>query len=86
MIAKQVVAKYLWADLPNMTHQYTYILSLGTTDGLVKFTTDIVDSIHDRNCIGARALMSDFLKASDNMQPQLTVSKPLELSVNPNIV
>ena len=74
-IAEQVIAKHLRADLPNMTRQYADTPSLGTTDTLVKLTTDIVDTVDDKNWIGARALMLDFSKAFDKMQPELAVSK-----------
>lgn len=85
-IAEQVIAKYLRADLPNMTHQYAYTPSLGTTDALVKFTTDIIDKLDDKNCLGARAVMLDFSKAFDKMQPDLAISKLMDLNVNPTIV
>ena len=76
-IAEKIMAKHLWAELPDMPNQYAYTPTIGTTDALVKFTTDIVNSLDDKDCVAVRSLMLDFSKAFDRMRPEIAVNKIL---------
>ena len=86
ILAERVIAKHLRASLPRMTNQYAYTPSLGTTDALVKLTTDIITDLDCKNCIGARALMLDFSKAFDRMQPNIAIRKLLDININPILI
>ena len=57
-----------------------------TTDALVKLTTDIITDLDYKNCIGARALMLDFSKAFDRMQPNIASNKLLDININPVLI
>ena len=69
-----------------MKNQYAYTPSLGTTDALVKFTTDIIDSLDSKECLGVRALMLDFSKAFDRMKPDIAIDKLVKLGINPTVI
>ena len=62
---ERIISKQLRAQLPTMTHQYTYTPNMGTTDALMKFTSDIIDKLDDKESLGVRSLMLDFSKAFD---------------------
>ena len=66
-----------------MTHQYAYTPNIGTADALVKFTSDIIDKLDDKECLGVRSLMLDFSKAFDRMQPNIAVNKLIDMNINP---
>ena len=83
-IAEKIIAKHLRAELPDMPNQYAYTPTIGTTDALVKFTTDIVNSLDDKDCVAVRSLMLDFSKAFDRMRPEIAVNKLLNLNINSN--
>ena len=69
-----------------MTNQYAYSPSLGTTDTLVKLTTDIITDLGCKNCIGARALMLDFCKTCDRMQPNIAIRKLMDINICPVLI
>ena len=60
-----------------MPNQYAYTPTIGTTDALVKFTADIVNSLDYKDCVAVRSLMLDFSKAFDCMRPEIAVNKIL---------
>ena len=69
-----------------MKNQYAYTPSLGTTDADVKFTTDIIDSLESKECLGVRALMLDFSKAFDRMKPDIAIDKLVKLRINLTVI
>jgi hypothetical protein len=85
-ITEKVVAKHLRNDIPQLRHQYAYTPSLGTTDALVKFSTDVSLYLDNKNTITTQALMLDFSKAFDRMRPDYATTKLCQLNVQPSIV
>ena len=85
-ITERLIAQHLRSELPVMENQYAYTPSLGTTDALVKFTTDIIDSLDSKECLGVRALMLDFSKAFDRMKPDIAIDKLVKLGINPTVI
>ena len=68
-VTEKVIVHHLWSELPTLPNQFAYTPSLGTTDAVVKFTTDIINALDNRDTVGVRALLLDFSKAFDKMQP-----------------
>lgn len=85
-IAEKVVANHIQTGLPSFIDQFAYTKAIGTTDALVKFSTDLIGSLDDDNNVAAQALLLDFSKAFDRMRPEYAVQKLLNLGVKPPLV
>ena len=59
--------------------------TIGKTYALVKFTTDILNSLDYRDCVAVRSLMLDFSYTFDHIwRPRLLSNKLLNLKINSN--
>ena len=85
-LTEKVIAKRLRSSLPKLKNQFAYTPRLGTTDALVKLTSDVVRQLDDKNTLAIQTLMLDFSKAFDNMRPDIAITKLLSLNVDPQIV
>ena len=85
-ITENVIANHLRLDTPSLPNQFAYKQSVGTTDALVKMTTDIITDLDKIDTIASRAVMLDFSKAFDRMCPSTAVRKMLLLNINPSLI
>ena len=49
--------------------------TIGKTYAFVKFTTDILNRLDDRDCVAVRSLMLDFSNTFDHMKPSIAVKQ-----------
>ena len=85
-ITDKVIAQYLKLDTPSFPNQFAYNQSGGTTDALVKMTTDIITDLDKIHTIAARGVILDLSKAFDRMSPSKAVQKILTLNINPSLI
>ena len=72
---------------PKLTDiQYAYLPSLGTTDVLVKVTDDWTLELDHKSNICIQAILKDFSKAFDRMQPEIIVQKLIAMEVYMGVV
>ena len=76
------LAKYISKD----DAQYAYTKSLGTTDALVKFVTDVSTSLDKSTTYGVQSLYLDFSKAFDLMRPDILANKLFSMNVSPCMI
>ena len=85
-VTESIILKKLRQDIPTFSNQYAYTPLLGTTDAIVKFSSDIALALDNHNNTSVRSMMLDMSKAFDRMRPDITISKLLHLGVRPSLV
>ena len=85
-VAEKVLLRRLRSHVPLFDDQFAFTKKIGTTDALVKFSTDIVNHLDNKNVLAVEAAMLDFSKAFDKMRPDYTISKLISLGVNPSLI
>jgi hypothetical protein len=85
-VAEAVINAILRDSLPQFLNQYAYTNGVGTTDALVKLSTDVVRSLDKTSTIAVQGLLLDFSKAFDLMRPDLVIQRLLDLNIDPTLV
>ena len=85
-IVERIISNRIQEKIPSTPNQYAYTRQIGTTDALVKFSSDVCHYLDDKNVLLVQSVMLDFSKAFDRMRPDLTISKLIGLKVDTYLV
>ena len=85
-MVERIISNRIWEKIPSTPNQYAYTRQLGTTDALVKFSSNICHYLDDKNVLLVQSAMLDFTKAFDRLRLDLTISKLIGLKVDTYLV
>jgi hypothetical protein len=82
-INKRLKSQMLCKLQPN---QYAYLTGIGCTDAIVAAIDDWTCALDDSKNIGVQAILYDFSKAFDKMQPDILLGKLLQMDITADII